>query len=373
MPRDYYEILDVGRDADEGQIKKSFRRLARQLHPDQNPDNPEAESAFKELAEAYEVLSDGERRRLYDSYGHEGLRNGGYAPNFDGGGGFSDLFSAFFGGGGFDSAFGRGRGSGGADVAVGVEIDLAEAAEGATVEVSFDADERCGTCNGNGATPGTPIVTCERCGGAGQLQAVTRTPFGQMVRAVVCDVCEGAGRIPEDPCNTCGGSGLVRDTRTLSVDIPAGIDDGQRIRLSGRAGSSTPSGAPGDLYVSVHVRPDERFVRDGEHLVTVLDVPAAFAALGTKIDVPTLDGPEPVEIAAGTQPGEVITLSRHGMPRLRGGRRGELRVVVNVTVPRKLDRKQRELLEKFADTLHDGNAAAESSVLSKLRRLVSRA
>ncbi len=371
MPRDYYEVLGVGRDADEGQIKKSFRRLARELHPDQNPDNPEAEDKFKELAEAYEVLSDRDLRRLYDSYGHDGLRGGGYSPNFDGGS-FSDLFSAFFGGGGFDAAFGRGRAAG-ADVAVGVDIDLEEAAEGASVEVSFDAPVRCHTCNGNGATPGTPIVTCERCGGQGRLQAISRTPFGQVARTIACDVCDGAGRVPEEPCTTCRGAGLVQETQTLSVDIPAGIEDGQRIRLSGRGGINSPSGPPGDLYLTVRIRPDERFVRDGDHLITVLDVPFALAALGATLSVDTLDGEHDVEIVPGTQSGEVITLREKGMPRLRGGRRGDLRVVVNPVTPRKLDRKQRELLERFSESLHDGNDAAEESMLAKLRRLVSRA
>ena len=378
MPRDYYEVLSVGRDAEETQIKKSFRRLARELHPDQNPDDPETEERFKELAEAYEVLSDPDKRRLYDSYGHDGLRNRGQSPNFDGFGSVSDIFSAFFGGGGggFESAFGGGRRRGGpapgADIAVGVEIDLSEAATGSTVEVSFEADVRCATCHGNGAEPSTPIVTCERCGGAGQLQSVVRTPFGQMARAVVCDVCEGAGKVPEQPCHTCRGRGMTRETRTLDVDIPAGIEDGQRIRLNGRAHGGATGGPAGDLYVLVRVREDERFLREGDQLVTVVDVPAPLAALGTTIEVPTLDGSTEIEIEAGTQPGEILTLSGEGMPRLRGGRRGDLQVVVNVSVPRKLDRHQRELLERFAETLHDGNEASDEGMLSKLRRLVSR-
>ena len=378
MPRDYYEILGIGRDAQDSQIKKSFRRLARELHPDQNPDDPETEERFKELAEAYEVLSDPEKRRLYDSYGHDGLRNGGYSPNFEGFGSFSDIFSAMFGGG-FDAAFGGGGGRRrggpvpGGDIAVGVEIDLAEAAAGTSAAVSYDVDTRCGTCNGNGARPGTPIVTCERCGGAGQLQSVARTPFGQMVRATVCDVCEGAGRVPEQPCDTCRGRGMVRETRTLDVAVPAGIEDGQRIRLSGRGHAGSPAAPPGDLYVIVQVRPDERFLRDGDQLVTVIDVPAPLAALGATVEVPTLEGSEALDIAAGTQPGEVLTLPGHGMPSLRGGRRGDLRVVVNVAIPRKLDRRQRELLEQFADTLQEDNLASDEGMLSKLRRLVSRA
>src|SRR4051795_1988578 len=212
MPRDYYEILGVGRDADDATIKKSFRRLARELHPDVNAHDPDAEEKFKEAAEAYEVLSDAERRRTYDAYGHEGLRSGGFAPNFEGFGSISDLFSAFFGAGGFDAAFGGTRMRGGAvqggDVAVATAIDLADAAHGIEAEGAYDVRSRCATCNGNGAKPGTPIETCSRCRGAGQVQNVQRTRFGQMVRTALCDECGGDGRIAEQPCHTCDGRGM---------------------------------------------------------------------------------------------------------------------------------------------------------------------
>src|SRR5918995_1864031 len=212
MPRDYYEVLGVGRAADETEIKKAFRRLARELHPDTNTEDPRAEDKFKEAAEAYEVLSDADRRRQYDAYGHEGLRSGGYAPNFEGFGSVSDLFSAFFGSGGFDTAFGTGRAQrGGAmqggDVVVAVAIDLAQAAHGERVEVEYEVEVRCEHCHGNGAEPGTPITTCSRCHGSGQLQTVARTAFGQMVRTTVCDVCGGDGRVPEQPCTVCAGAG----------------------------------------------------------------------------------------------------------------------------------------------------------------------
>jgi molecular chaperone DnaJ len=232
LPRDYYEVLGVGRDAGENEVKKAFRRLARELHPDQNRDDPEAEEKFKEAAEAYEVLSDADRRRQYDAYGHEGLRAGGGAPNFEGFGSVSDLFSAFFGSGGFDGAFGSGRGArgGGAmqgrDVVVAVAVDLVDAARGRTVEVSYEAEERCEHCSGNGAEPGTPIVTCARCHGSGQLQAVSRTAFGQLVRTAVCDVCGGDGRVPEQPCAVCRGAGRQIVTRTVAVPVPVGIADG---------------------------------------------------------------------------------------------------------------------------------------------------
>ena len=373
MPRDYYEVLGVGRAADEAQIKKAFRRLARELHPDTNTEDPQAEDKFKEAAEAYEVLSDADRRRQYDAYGHEGLLRGGFAPNFEGFGSVSDLFSAFFGSGGFDSVFGGVRGGQvqGADVVVGVTIDLAQAARGKTVEVTYESDVRCERCHGNGAEPGTPIVTCPRCHGSGQLQAVSRTAFGQLVRTAVCDVCGGDGRVPEQPCSVCAGEGKVRESRTLHVDVPAGIADGQRIRLSGRGHAGDHGGPSGDLYVVVRVRADERFVRDQEDLHTVIDVPAPHAALGTTVQVPSLDGDIPVEIPAGTQPGEVISLRSRGLPPLGRGRTGDLHVHVNVVIPRRLSREQRDLLERLADSLDDRNLGSDEGMLAKLKRALA--
>ena len=375
MPRDPYEVLGVGRDADEATIKKSFRRLARELHPDVNAHDPDAEAKFKEAAEAYEVLSDAERRQLYDAYGHEGLKTGGYAPNFEGFGSVSDLFSAFFGAGGFDAAFGGSRMRGGpvqgGDVAVAAAIELVEAAHGKQVDVAYDVRARCDTCHGNGAQPGTPIVTCPRCHGSGQIQAVSRTAFGQLVRSAVCDHCGGDGRLPQEPCETCRGEGMVVEKRRVQVDVPAGIDDGQRIRLSGRGHAGERGGPSGDLYVVVRVREDERFLRQGSDLVTVIDIPAPLAALGTTVEVPTLDGPVPLEVKAGTQPGETITMGGRGMPPLGRGRTGELRVVVNVTIPRRLSREQREMLERFSDSLTDENHRADEGMIAKLRRVLA--
>src|SRR5919205_3947735 len=316
--RDPYEVLGVPRDADEAQIKKAFRKLARELHPDVNKNDPDAEEKFKEAAEAYEILNDAERRALYDRYGHEGLRSGGYAPNFEGFGSISDLFDAFGGGGGFGGFGGMGTAAPGPtqgrDAAVHADITLAEAAAGTSVEVSFEAIETCEVCHGNGATPGTPIVTCERCGGVGVLQAVTRSPFGQVMRQMACDVCGGEGKVAQEPCERCDGRGREVRRRTLRVEVPAGIADGQRIRLSGRGHAGERGGPSGDLYVVVRVEEDERFLRDGSDLITVIDVAAPLAALGSTIEVPTLDGPVPVEIPAGTQPGETIVLGGRGMP-----------------------------------------------------------
>jgi molecular chaperone DnaJ len=365
-PRDPYEVLGVERDASAQQIKKAFRQLARELHPDVNAHDPEAEEKFKEAAGAYEILSDDERRATYDRYGHEGLRSGGYAPNFDGFGSIGDLFDAFFGGGG--GFGGRAGPMPGSDVAVAVEMSLVEAAHGAKMDVAYEAIDRCEHCHGNGAEPGTPINTCERCGGAGQLQGATRTPFGQMVRTVVCDVCEGDGRVPEQPCRSCRGRGRRAAKREIEVEVPAGIANGQRIRVGGQ-GHTGEVGAPaGDLYVLVRVEEDRRFVREGDDLITALDVPAPLAALGGTLEVPTLEDSSSVELPAGTQPGEVLTLRGQGMPALGRSRRGNLRVVVNVVIPRRLSDEQRELLEQLSGTLTEENLRSEETMFAKLRR-----
>jgi len=372
LPTDAYELLGVPRDADETQIKKAFRKLARELHPDVN-DAPGAEERFKEVAEAYEILSDRDRRATYDRYGYEGLRSGGYAPtDFGAFGGLSDILDAFFGGGG-GGFFGGTRGgpAAGRDAGAEAVLDLADVAHPTSAEVEYEVIAVCERCHGNAAEPGTPIRTCERCGGSGRLQGVTRSPFGQVVRQVECDTCHGDGRIPERPCTTCSGRGRTVEERTLKIDVPAGIEDGQRIRITGRGHAGDPGAPPGDLYVTVRVRDDERFVRDGNDLITVLDVPAPQAALGDTFTVETLDGVEEVEIGAGTQPGEVLVLRGRGLPSLRGRRPGDLRIVVNVVIPRRLSREQRELLRRFADTL-DGDHVdtGDESVLGKLRRVL---
>jgi molecular chaperone DnaJ len=372
MPRDYYEVLGVTRDAGETEIKKAFRKLARELHPDVNSHDPDAEDKFKEAAEAYEVLSDADRRATYDRYGHEGLRSGGYAPNFDSFGSVADIFETFFGGGGgFSGAFGGGRPGGpaqGGDVAVASMIDLKQAATGASVEVSFEGVARCEHCRGNGAEPGTPIETCAKCSGTGQLRAVSRTPFGQVVRAAACDVCGGDGRVPKNPCRECHGRGRKVERVKLSVDVPAGIEDGQRIRITGRGHAGEHGGPAGDLYVQIRVREDPRFVRSEDDLVTVVDVAAPLAALGTTVQVPTIDGSAELEIPAGIQPNETLTIRGQGMPALRGRHKGDLRVVVNVVVPKHLKRHQRELLEQLAETMTEENLRTEEGVFGKLKR-----
>ncbi len=370
-PRDPYEVLGISRAADDTQIKKAFRALARELHPDVNTDDPQAEEKFKEAAEAYEILSDPERRATYDRYGHEGLRSGGYQPNFDQFGSLSDLFEAFFGGarsgGGMFAGGPRGPAAG-ADVGAELELDLAQAAVGGPFTVTYQAVGRCEHCRGNGAEPGTPIETCSKCGGAGRLQAVTRTPFGQMMRTVVCDQCGGDGRVAVKPCGECRGSGRVITDLSVTVEVPAGIAEGQRVRLAGRGHTGELGGPSGDLYVLIHIKEDERFVREGDDLITVLDVPAPLAALGASFEVPTLAGTATVEVAAGTQPGEVLTLRGQGMARLQRHGQGDLRVVVNVLIPRRLSEHQRKMLERFNATITPDNLRSDESIFTRLRR-----
>jgi molecular chaperone DnaJ len=371
VKRDYYETLGVSRGADEREIKRAFRKLARELHPDVNKHDPDAEEKFKEAAEAYEVLTDSERRAVYDRYGHEGLQSSGFSSHFSGFGSFGDIFDAFFGG---DPLFGGGMRSTaaqGGDVAVAVEISLEDAARGTSVDVDYDAVETCEHCHGNGAEPGTPIETCPRCEGAGTLRAVQRTAFGQLVRQAVCDTCGGEGKIAKQPCRECRGRGRKAARKRLTVDVPAGIADEQRIRLSGRGHAGERGGPAGDLYVLVRIREDERFLRDGNDLLTPVDVSAPDAALGTTREIETLDGPEEIRIEPGTQPGTIINLRGRGMPSLRRGERGDHRVVVNVVVPSRLSKDQQDLLRRFRDTLGEENLRGteeDSSLFARVRR-----
>lgn len=378
MPADYYETLGVDRGADEGEIKKAFRHLARELHPDVNRDDPHAEEKFKAVAEAYEVLSDPERRRTYDAFGHEGLRSGGFHSRTEGAGGFQDIFDAIFGAAGgaggspFDDLFGgagRGGPAPGGDIGVRVEIGLADVLEGTSEEVAFEAVVRCGHCHGNGAEPGTPIHTCETCGGQGQVRQATRTPFGQMVRATACPTCNGAGKVPETPCSICNGAGVINERKTYDVDVPAGIENGQRIRIAGAGHAGEPGAADGDLFVQVLIADDERFHREGNDLVTVLEVPATTAMLGSVVPVETLTGESEVEVGAGTQHGDTIRLRGEGLPSLRSSRkRGDLHVAIKVVTPVKLSDQQREVVERLDGTLEERNVPGGAGIFERVRR-----
>ena len=362
--RDYYELLGVSRDADEREIKKAFRALARELHPDVSSD-PDAGVRFREVSEAYEVLSNAERRELYDRYGHAGLRSGGFQPtNFESGS-LGDLFSAFFG----EDLFGnRGQAaSRGADVPAEIEIELVDAARGTTAEVKLEVAVTCATCKGDGVQPGTTVTTCPRCAGAGRLQQVSRSLFGEFVRTQACSECQGSGRKIEHPCETCTGAGRTLEERSLEVNVPAGIHDGQRIRLSGEGHAGALGGRAGDLYVAVRVRPDERFVREGNDMFSQVDLTIVQAALGATVPVETLDGAVELEFEPGVQPGQVRTLRGQGMPVLQGFGRGDHRVLVNVSVPRRLSDEQRKLLEEFERLSDDETYRPDEGFFEKLK------
>jgi molecular chaperone DnaJ len=362
--RDYYEVLGVRRDAGEPEIKKAFRRLARELHPDVS-DAPDAEERFKEAVEAYEVLSKSETRELYDRFGHAGLRSGGYRPTTFDFGSLADIFSAFFGEDLLSQAV-RSRGRG-ADLAADVTIELTDAASGTKREVPFRVAVPCGRCEASGVEPGTEVSTCPSCQGLGRLQHVTRSAFGEFVRTQACPSCGGTGRLIEHPCRDCDGSGHVLQERTLEVEIPPGIHDGQRIRLSGEGHSGVLGGRAGDVYVRVRVRPDERFVREGDDIFSTVDLTMTQAALGTKVTIPTLDGETELAFDPGTQPGEVVVLRGRGMPVLQGFGRGDQRVLVNVAVPHQLTDEQRDLLEQFDRSAGEHTYQPDEGFFDKLK------
>jgi molecular chaperone DnaJ len=364
--RDYYEVLGVPRNADDQAIKKAFRKLARELHPDVS-EHPEAEARFREVSEAYEALSNPETRQLYDRYGHAGLRSGGFQPTHFDLGNLGDLFSAFFG----DDLFGTGRRRGGntrgADVMVEVAIELVEAAKGKTVDVPLETAGTCHTCGGNGAAPGTTIIACPRCNGAGVLQHVSRGILGEFIRQVACPECDGSGRRVESACETCGGAGRTLAERTLEVEIPAGIHDGQRIRVNGEGHAGAPGGRPGDAYVQVRVLEDKRFVREGNDIFSQVNLTIVQAALGATVGVETLEGSVELAFEPGTQPGDVRVLKGKGMPVLQGFGTGDQRILVNVSVPRRLTHEQRRLLEEFEEHSDDDTYQHHAGFFEKLK------
>lgn len=340
----------MSRDASEAEVKRAFRKLARELHPDVS-EEPDAERRFREIAEAYEVLSDPERRATYDRFGHAGLRSGGYRPTFVDFGSLSDLFAAFFG----DDLGGLGgvprmRPTRGGDLQAVVELDLEAAFTGTTVSLPVEVAVACERCGGKGAEPGTGLRTCSTCQGAGVVRRVSQNVFGQFVQQRTCPDCAGAGQVLEDPCRECGGDGRTVAGRQLEIEVPAGIHDGQSIRSRGEGHAGLRGGEPGNALVTVRVRPDPRFVRDGDDLHTAVRVTMTDAALGTTVGVPALGGDVELDVPAGTQPGEVRVLHGRGMPSLRGPRRGNLYVRLDVVVPRKTTEEQRRLLEEFAQS-----------------------
>ncbi len=352
--QDYYATLEVDRRASSAEIKKAYLKLARKYHPDVNKE-PEAEARFKEISEAYEVLSDEDRRAAYDRFGHAAVNNGAGGGPFGGFGGFGgspfggaspfeDLFESFFGGG-------RQQGPPrGADLQSTITIDFEEAIFGAERELNVTRLQTCKVCNGNRSEPGTQPSTCLVCNGTGQVRRVQNTILGQMVTAAPCERCRGEGVIITNPCKGCSGQGRVRTTSQLTVTVPAGIEDGQTLRLTGQGEASPRGGQPGHLYVNVRVRPSKRFTRQGRqiHVEQALDV--AQAALGDEIEVPTVDGPVALKVPAGAQTGQTFRLRGHGAPDVRSGERGDQVVTVRVQTPTQLTSEQRELFERLAAT-----------------------
>ena len=367
--QDYYELLGVSRDASHAEIKSAFRRLARELHPDVN-DDPEAGRRFRAVAEAYEVLADPERRQRYDRFGHAGVRGGGFEPVTDFGS-LSDVFAAFFGETLFGTAGQPARGPArGPDLVAQVEIDLAEVVTGATLDVSVHAARTCEPCGGTGAAPGTSPLTCPACAGVGRVQQVSRTILGQMVRSGTCPRCDGAGTIVETPCEHCGGDGRTIEEVPIQLEVPAGIHDGQRIRVRGAGHAGVLGGPPGDVYVTVGVRPLEGVERNGDDLVVRTSVTITGAALGTTVSVPTPEGPFEVELAPGVQPGAVHTVRGRGLPSLESGRRGDLLVLVGVRVPTNLTGEQRAELLRLEGELGEsayGRGDDDDGFIGKLK------
>jgi molecular chaperone DnaJ len=349
--RDYYDILGLPRNATDDEVKRAFRKLAQRWHPDVNTD-PRADDRFKELNEAYQVLADPQRRQAYDLFGRAGVGGTGagaegFGP-FGGFQGFGDLFDAFFGGAA-GGATRRPRTPSGADLRYDIELTFADAISGTDKEIEFTSLVRCDTCAGSGAEPGTQPVSCPKCGGSGELRQVRSTMLGQMINVTLCDRCRGSGRIVETACHTCRGDGRLERPRKLRVTIPAGIDDGHQIRLSGEGEAAPRGGTPGNLYVVAHVAPHPALTRRDTELYHELSLSLTQAALGASMKVPTADGEEQIDIKPGTQPGTEIRLRGRGAPHLRRpGVRGDLHVLIDVRVPSRLTPRQRELLEQLA-------------------------
>jgi molecular chaperone DnaJ len=377
MKRDYYEVLGVERDADLQRIKRAYRKLAREHHPDVNQCDPECEEKFKEATEAYEVLSDAEKRRLYNAYGHEGLRGRGAGGaggfGFDDFPGFSDLFESLFGSFGGGGPFAGSQSGGparGDDLAVEVYLTLEEAAFGVEKEITFTAQATCPTCEGVGTTDPSSVETCSQCRGLGRVRTIRRTMLGQFVQTGPCPRCSGMGQVIDSPCKECRGEGRVIAERKVTVQIPAGVDGGQQIRATGRGGAGERSARAGDLYVRVRVEPHELFERRGDDVLYDVELTMVQAALGATLTIPTLDGEVEVEFEPGTQPGERKVLRGRGVPHLSGHGRGDQEILTTVLIPHDLDEQHRQLLRDLDDTLTAEHYASKpDGVLHKLRNL----
>jgi len=370
---DFYEILEVPREASADDIKKAYRRLARQYHPDANPGDPDAEARFKELAAAYEVLSDPEKRGRYDRFGSaEGFDMG---DPFGSGEGLGDLFEAFFGGGSPFQGGGRSRGPAGPprgpDLDVSATLELADAVFGTQIDVTVRTAVACDDCGATGAAPGSSASTCTECNGVGEVRSVRQTVLGQIVSASACRRCGGSGQVILEPCATCSGEGRTVTDRTYTVDVQAGVDDGSTLRLTGRGAVGPRGGPAGDLYVRLRVKPDPRFERQGDDLVHPLRIAMTQAVLGTTLTLDTLDGPEELVVPKATQSGRLFRLRGRGVPHLHGRGRGDLVVVIDVEIPAKLDEESEQLVRKLAEHRGETVAPADEGFLSKIRSAFS--
>jgi molecular chaperone DnaJ len=371
MPADYYELLGVHRDASQDEIKRAYRQRARELHPDTNPDDPSAETQFKEITVAYETLSDPERRRRYDTFGPEGATAGAGGDPFGFGGGFGDIFDAFFGGG--SGGFGRGGFGGqagpprGSDLEIVADIEFETAVFGGEEDITVRTAIACETCQASGAAPGTAPVTCPDCGGSGQVRRVRQSILGQMVTAGPCGRCGGLGKFIERPCPDCRGEGRRVLDKAYTVDIPAGVDSGSTLRLTGRGAAGVRGGGYGDLYVHVRVRPHPRFTRDGYDLVHDLHVPLTQAVLGAHLSFDTLDGEEDLVIPRGTQSGRVFRLRNRGVPHVEGRGRGDVLVRVSVDTPTDISREEEQLLRQVAELRGESVAPPDTGFFSRIK------
>ena len=356
--RDYYEVLGVGKTATEAEIKKAFRQLARKYHPDMNPEHKEeAAEKFKEAAEAYEILSDPEKRARYDQFGHAGVGNGdfgGFGQNAGADFGFGDLFDVFFNGfGGFGQQQQRRGPQRGADIQMEMDLRFEEAAFGVEKEVKINRWEDCDDCSGSGAAPGTKPVICPRCKGTGQVRITQSIAFGRFETVQVCDQCRGEGRVIEKPCPTCQGRGKVKQPRKVKLTVPAGVDNGSTLRLGREGELGAKGGPPGDLYVALRVKPHKIFQRHGDDVICEIPVSFVQATLGDEIEIPTLEGTTSLKIPETTQPGAVFHLRGKGIPHLQGYGRGDQVIKINVMIPSRLTEKQKDLLKQFEDLERD--------------------
>lgn len=368
MPSDYYELLGVDRNASDDEIRKAYRGLARELHPDASGGDPEAEERFKAVTQAYETLRDPERRRRYDMFGPEGAAAGADAGSFFGAN-LGDIFETFFGQGPFAGGSRRGRPGPvrGNDAEMVLQLTFDEAVFGVNREVSLKAPVACTTCGGSGAAPGTSPVACSACQGTGEIHRVRQSILGQMVTASPCGRCRGIGEIIESPCSDCRGDGRRTEERTYTVEVPAGVGDGSTLRLTGRGPAGPRGGPPGDLYVHLSVRPHEHFQRSGYDIHHILHVPVTQAALGTTIKLETLDGSEDIAVPAGTQSGRTFRLKGRGVPHLNARGRGDLIVEVVVDTPTGLSPSQDELLRRLAAERGEDVAPADEGLMSRIR------